>query len=64
MGARLTTDDGERANILDTAAEICNARGDCSKAVQLIKEAIELDPDKVYFQDQLVRFESLQAARG
>ena len=63
-GVRLATDEGERANILDTAAEICNARGDCSKAVQLIREAIELDPDREYFQDQLARFESLQAAKG
>jgi tetratricopeptide (TPR) repeat protein len=63
-GARLSDDDAQRANILDTAAEICNARGDCTKAVQLIKEAIELDPDKEYFREQLQRFEGLAVDKG
>ena len=58
-GAELAETDGERANILDTAAEICNARGNCDEAIARIKEAIALDPDKKYFQDQLVRFEKL-----
>jgi Flp pilus assembly protein TadD len=53
----LAETDGERANILDTAAEICNKRGNCEDAVARIKQAIELAPDKQYFKDQLVRFE-------
>ena len=61
-GVELATTDGERANILDTAAEICYARGNCEEAVARIKRAIELDPDKEYLQNQLVRFEEeLQA---
>jgi tetratricopeptide (TPR) repeat protein len=58
-GAELAPNDAERANILDTAAEICNAMGNCDQAVAKMKEAIELDPEKQYFKDQLVRFEKL-----
>lgn len=53
----LAETDGERANILDTAAEICHKRGNCEDAVARIKQAIALDPEKQYFKDQLVRFE-------
>lgn len=58
-GAELAATDGERANILDTAAEICNARGNCDEAIARIKQAIELDPDKQYLKDQLARFEKV-----
>lgn len=60
-GVDLAADDGQRANILDTAAEICAARGECAEAVELIRRAVELAPDKQYFKDQLARFEALQA---
>ena len=56
-GAELATTDKQRANILDTAAEICLARGNCEQAIARIKEAIALDPEKQYFKDQLARFE-------
>ena len=56
-GVELATDDDARANILDTAAEICAARGDCAEAIARIKRAIELSPDKEYFKTQLARFE-------
>ena len=56
-GIELATSDGQRANILDTAAEIANARGDHEEAVARIKQAVSLDPDKEYFQKQLARFE-------
>ena len=56
-GVELAETDGQKANILDTAAEICNARGNCDEALVHIKRAIELDPDREYFQDQLARFE-------
>lgn len=62
-GAELAATDGERANILDTAAEICNARGNCDEAIARIKQAIELDPDKEYFKTQLARFEKLLAEK-
>lgn len=56
-GAELASTDSERANILDTAAEICLARGNCDDAIARIKQAIELDPEKDYFKEQLARFE-------
>ncbi|MCP4573936.1 MAG: hypothetical protein GY838_16375 [bacterium] len=56
-GVELASSDGQRANILDTAAEICNARGNCEEAVERIKQALALDPEKEYFQQQLAKFE-------
>ena len=56
-GVELAETDGQRANILDTAAEICNALGNCDEALEHIQAALALDPDKEYFQEQLVRFE-------
>ena len=58
-GVELAEEDGQRANILDTAAEICNALGNCDEALEHIKAAIELDPDKEYLKDQLARFEKI-----
>ena len=62
-GVELAADDGQRANILDTAAEVCAARGDCGEAVALIKRAVELAPDRQYFKDQLARFEAMRAEK-
>ncbi len=56
-GVELADTDGQRANILDTVAEICNKLGNCEEAIGHMQRAIELDPDKQYFQDQLTRFE-------
>lgn len=56
-GVELAPDDVERANILDTAAEICNALGNCDQALEHIKMAIKLNPENEYFKDQLVKFE-------
>jgi hypothetical protein len=63
-GADLAPPGPERANILDTAAEICNARGNCDDAVELIRLAIENDPDRELFRTQLERFESLREAQA
>jgi thiol-disulfide isomerase/thioredoxin len=54
----------DKANILDTAAEICNARGDCRDAVLLIQQAIELNPEREYFKKQLTRFQKILEATG
>jgi len=59
MGVDLAEDDRARAQILDTAAEICNALGNCDKAVDYIKQAVDLQPDSQSFKDQLARFEKL-----
>lgn len=58
-GVDLAASDGEKANILDTLAELCNARGDCNEALGLIREALRLNPDSDYLKQQLVRFEQL-----
>lgn len=47
----------ERANVLDTLAEIRNLQGHVDEAVHLIRQAIEEAPANEYFQKQLVRFE-------
>ena len=44
---------------MDTAAEICNALGNCEEAIAHIQAALELDPDREYLQEQLVRFEKV-----
>ena len=58
-GAELAAEDATRANILDTAAEICNALGDHEQAIQHIRQAVALSPDKEYFRNQLERFEKI-----
>jgi len=57
-GVSIAPDDGQKANILDTAAEICNAMGDCTEAVELMRRAVELSPDRSYYQTQLTKFET------
>jgi len=56
--------DAMRSNILDTAAEICNKLGNCDDAVAYMKKAVALNPDKEYFQTQLIRFEKAQKAQN
>ena len=53
----------EKANILDTLAEICNLKGDCGDAVEYIRMAVAEDPDSEYFREQLVRFQELLAGQ-
>lgn len=56
--AELTDDDHERANVLDTVAEILHARGDVAGAVETMRRAVALHPERGYFQRQLERFEA------
>ncbi len=58
-GVEIAESDASQANILDTAAEICNKLGNCEQAVEHIQRAIELDPDKQYFKDQLANFQKV-----
>jgi tetratricopeptide (TPR) repeat protein len=60
-GVELAPAGSEKAMILDTLAEICNAQGNCPEAVSLIRQALENQPDSEYYQKQLVRFEELLA---
>jgi tetratricopeptide (TPR) repeat protein len=64
QGIELAKPGNEKANILDTLAEICNVKGDCGDAVEYIRLAVTEDPENEYFQRQLVRFESLLAAQA
>jgi thioredoxin 1 len=63
-GVELAEDEKERANVLDTVAEICNARGNCYEAVSLIQNAIELNPESEYLRKQLDKFQTLLAEAG
>jgi tetratricopeptide (TPR) repeat protein len=55
-GAELAEDDAEKAQILDTVAEIAHLRGNQAEAVALIQQAIDLDPDSEHYGEQLDRF--------
>jgi len=58
-GVEIAESEGDRANILDTVAELCNALGDCDEAVEHMRRAVDIQPDNQYFKDQLVRFEKV-----
>jgi hypothetical protein len=60
-GVELAAAGTEKANVLDTLAEICNLNDDCANAVQYIRLAIEEDPKNEYFRKQLGRFEEILA---
>jgi tetratricopeptide (TPR) repeat protein len=49
----------EKANCLDTLAEIVNARGNTREAIDLSKKAVKETPDNKFFQKQVERFEKL-----
>lgn len=55
-GVDLAESDGDRANILDTAAEIAFKRGEAARAVELQERAIALNPDREAFKEKLARF--------
>jgi thiol-disulfide isomerase/thioredoxin len=63
-GAELAESGESKAMILDTLAEICNLRGSCKDAVLYIELAIENDPDRQYYKEQLARFQKELAAKG
>jgi len=60
-GVSLAASGTEKANVLDTLAEICAATGDCGDSVDYIRLAIQEDPTNEYFKKQLVKFEALLA---
>jgi tetratricopeptide (TPR) repeat protein len=63
-GVEISPPGADKAMILDTLAEICNARGDCSEAVVIIQKAIQEDPGKESYKKQLKRFQDLLAKGG
>lgn len=54
----------QKANNLDTLAEICNALDNCHEAVELIKLAIKEAPEREHFSEQLERFEKILASQN
>jgi tetratricopeptide (TPR) repeat protein len=54
----LADSDADRADYLDTAAEICLQQGNCEEAIARIRKAIALVPDRDYFKEQLAKFEA------
>lgn len=61
-GVELAEPGKQKAQILDTAAEIFNAQGNTKEAIRLIKMAIAEAPDDVYYAEQLERFQNARAA--
>jgi thiol-disulfide isomerase/thioredoxin len=62
-GVSLAAPGSERAMVLDTAAEICNARGNCDDAVDMERRAILESPDSEFYKKQLARFQEIRSAR-
>lgn len=56
-GVELATSDQQRANTLDTRAEIANALGDPARALALMREAVAMAPHP-YLEGQVERFEA------
>jgi len=49
---------GDRAQILDTVAQICKARGKLDEAIVLMKQAAADDPENAQWKESLTEFES------
>jgi tetratricopeptide (TPR) repeat protein len=58
-GVELAEPGKQKAMILDTLAEICNARGNTEEAIRLTKLAIAETPDDEYYVQQLDRFQKI-----
>jgi len=55
-GIKLADPGRQKAMIIDTCAEIVNARGNPAEAVELIQLALKEDPDSKFYQEQLGKF--------
>ncbi len=60
-GIKLAEPGRQKAMIIDTCAEIVNARGNSEEAVSLIKLALKEDPDSKYYKEQLEKFKTIPA---
>ena len=49
----------EQANYLDTLAELVNLQGDPERALELIEQALQMNPESRYLQNQQTRFRDL-----
>jgi tetratricopeptide (TPR) repeat protein len=62
-GAELADPGADRAMILDTQAEICNAMDDCHQAMEIMKQALAEAPGNARYEKQLKRFSDLVAEK-
>ena len=58
-GVELEQDPEAKANILDTAAAISNARGDNAAAVEMMEKALELNPESEPFKEKLEEYRTV-----
>jgi tetratricopeptide (TPR) repeat protein len=49
----------EQANYLDTLAELVNLQGDPERALELIEQALQMNPESRYLKNQQARFQDL-----
>jgi tetratricopeptide (TPR) repeat protein len=59
-GAELAPPGPEKAEILDTVAEICNLLGNCDDAVALSEQAAKEDPNNDHYPEQVKRFAGIR----
>jgi len=59
-GVELAPPGAEKAEILDTVAEICNLLGNCGDAVALSEQAAKEDPKNTHYTEQIKRFAELR----
>ena len=55
-GVKLAKDTMQKASIIDTEAEVLWKLGRMDEAIQVIEEAIKLQPEEIYFQKQKEKF--------
>jgi len=55
-GMELAESSSSRANVIDTVAQLVALRGEREEAAELIRQALELEPDNSYLQAQLEKF--------
>lgn len=61
-GVELSEPGPAKAQVLDTLAEICNARDNCSEALEIMQRAIAEDPTEEHYRKQLERFRTILAS--
>ncbi len=54
--------EAQEPGYLDTLAEAYYSSGQFEKAIQTIQKAIALQPDRVYFKEQLLKFQQASEA--
>ena len=61
---RLAAPGKEKANVLDTLAEICSVTGECGEAVEYMRMAVAEDPGNEYLREKLGHFEEMVTAEN